>query len=231
MVVLILVVLWIVVLAPLYFRRWTDRGPVGSIDTFHRSLHLLGRGPKLVAPAYRLETAEPQHLTTGLPVISSSPRRPNLVLLKPVDQAVIGEDIVDDGAGGHYMRVMPTPSPSPAPAERPATVGVAGPTPEEYRRQLGRRRRRDTVAVLMVLTVLTGLIGLAPGFHALWVVTVLGLVALGAYAGLCVYAQSLQAAGSRPAGRPTAPAGEPYDQGWASPGPRVEYDERRVASR
>ncbi|HVX21278.1 MAG TPA: hypothetical protein VHB02_08015 [Acidimicrobiales bacterium] len=95
MLILILVALWLVVLAPAFVKRLLESRSTGSIDSFHRSLHLLERtGPKLVAPAYRLDTA---HSTTGLapgqsglPAVSSMPGRPNLVLLQPVDDAGAG---------------------------------------------------------------------------------------------------------------------------------------------
>ena len=58
MILLILVVLWIVVLAPAFVKKYLERRSTVSIDSFHERLHLLERtGPKLVAAAYRLETA------------------------------------------------------------------------------------------------------------------------------------------------------------------------------
>lgn len=200
MVVVILVVLWIVVLAPLYWKGRISRGSTTSIESFHHQLHLLERtGPKLVTPAYRLETATPAAsaaapVTTGsgLPLVSSSPRRPNLVLLRPVDdRSAEGDDIVDDGAGGHYRRVLPEPVPEPPPAPVSELAGATRGGPDPYRRQLARRRRRDTVTVLVSLMVGSGLLGVLHGFHTVWIVTALSGVALLAYFGLVAYAQNL----------------------------------------
>src|ERR1039458_5626890 len=48
-------VLWVVVLAPSVWRRFSERHGAGSIDHFHHQLELLEHaGPKLVTPAYRL---------------------------------------------------------------------------------------------------------------------------------------------------------------------------------
>ena len=200
MVVVILVVLWIVVLAPLYWKGRTARGSTTSIESFHRQLHLLERtGPKLVTPAYRLETAAPAvspaapvSTGSGLPLVSSSPRRPNLVLLRPVDdRAAEGDDIVDDGAGGHYRRVLPEPVFEPEPDPVPEMAGPARPGPDPYRRQMARRRRRDTLTVLVSVTVGSALLGVFHGLHAIWIVTALSALALLAYFALVAYAQNL----------------------------------------
>ena len=61
MILLVLVViLWLLVLAPSLYRRFSERDSVGSIDHFHHQLNLLEHaGPKLVIPAYRLHSAVP----------------------------------------------------------------------------------------------------------------------------------------------------------------------------
>jgi hypothetical protein len=200
MVVVILVVLWIVVLAPLYLKGRTARGSTTSIESFHHQLHLLERtGPKLVAPAYRLETAVPAIAVaapvstgSGLPLVSSSPRRPNLVLLRPVDdRSAEGDDIVDDGAGGHYRRVLPEPPPEPEPQWVSETPGATRPGPDPYRRQLAQRRRRHTVTALVSLMVASALLGVPHDLHAMWIVTALSGLALLAYFALLAYAQNL----------------------------------------
>jgi hypothetical protein len=241
MVVVILVVLWIVVLAPLYLKGRTLRGSTTSIDSFHRQLHLLERtGPKLVVPAYRLETATPApagdapgSAATGLPVVSSGIRRPNLVLLRPVDdRSVEGDDIVDDGAGGHYRRVLPEPAVEPAPTPMPETEGPVRAGPDPYRRQLARRRRRDTLTVLVSVLFLSGLLGLLLGVPGLWVLTGLAALALGAYGALVAYAQNLVVDhGSRRPSRTTGASEGIYDLDTAEPG-NVEDDRpyHRVAA-
>jgi hypothetical protein len=121
MVVLILVVLWIVVLTPGAVRWYRARQPTESIDSFHQQLHLLERtGPKLVEPAYRLETVQSRTGVavgqSGLPSVSSRPGRPNLVLLSQADDdprvggvpagGTPGDDVVEDASGVRYHRVL-----------------------------------------------------------------------------------------------------------------------------
>jgi len=196
-VLLILVILWIVILTPLALRRFAERSSGGSIESFHEHLHLLERtGPKLVAPAYRLESAPPEPVlvgaaptapalgASGYPVVSSMPRRANLVLLRPLDESTEGtlddDDVVDDGAGGHYQRIVPDPPPAAPPTRR---------EPDPRRRRLARQRRQTTLFALVAVVVLTGLGGLA--LRPLWVLTVLATLLLAAYIALVVYAQNL----------------------------------------
>lgn len=193
MIVLILVALWAVVLAPALLKKWLDRRSTVSIDTFHQQLHLLERaGPKLVDPAYRLETAQSSAGMavgeSGYPAVSSRPSRPNLVLLQPVDDSDAGpdagDDVVDTSSGEHFRRVG-TPATDDEPSRRLAAARI-----EDLRRQQLQRRRRDLLLGLASTLVITGLLGLAvPMF---WVLTGLAAVALGAYVGLAAYAQLLE---------------------------------------
>lgn len=193
MIVLILVALWIVVLAPALVKKLLDRRSAVSIDTFHKQLHLLERtGPKLVSPAYRLETARSSAGMavgeSGFPAVSSRPSRPNLVLLQPVrdgDAEPRPDELVDGSSGEHYRRVLP-PVPDDEPSRQLAEERV-----EELRRHQLQRRRRDLLLGLSSTLVITGLLGLAvPMF---WVLTGLAGVALGGYVGLAAYAQLLEA--------------------------------------
>lgn len=192
MVLLILVLLWAVVLTPHFVRKWLDRRPAGSIESFHHQLHLLERtGPKLVSPAYRLETAHPAGDSgqAGLVPISSTPLRPNLVLLQPVGggDAADCADVVDETSGEHYRRLSP-------PVEvRPTAPLSAAPRADELRRLRARRRRRDVFLGLVATVLVTGLAGIAPTLHGLWVLTGLAGLALAAYVGLALYAQLLAA--------------------------------------
>jgi hypothetical protein len=193
MIVLILVALWAVVLAPALLKKWLDRRSTVSIDTFHQQLHLLERaGPKLVDPAYRLETAQSSAGMavgeSGYPAVSSRPSRPNLVLLKPVSDGDagpdVGDDVVDAPSGEHFRRVG-TPPTDDEPSRRLAAARI-----EDFRRHQLQRRRRDLLLGLASTLVITGLLGLAvPMF---WVLTGLAAVALGAYVGLAAYAQLLE---------------------------------------
>jgi hypothetical protein len=194
MIVLILVALWAVVLAPALLKKWLDRRSTVSIDIFHEQLHLLERaGPKLVDPAYRLETAQSSAGIavgqSGYPAVSSRPSRPNLVLLKPVGDheagPAVGDEVVETSSGEHFWRVGP-PVTDDEPSRRLAAARI-----EELRRHQAQRRRRDVLLGLASTLVITGFLGLAvPVF---WVLTVLAAVSLGGYLGLAAYAQLLEA--------------------------------------
>ena len=216
MLILILVALWVVLLAPAFLKKHLEHRSTVSIDSFHRSLHLLERtGPKLVAPAYRLDSAGDDRRRpgqSGLPAVSSMPGRPNLVLLQPVgDGPAADEDVVDDAAG------RPTTSGAAPALRRPGRVDdrlVGGslqsgvpPTLTErtaaYRAEQARRRRRDVLFALGATATLTGLLGLVHSLRPLWVITVLAVVGLGAYLGLAAYAQAL--GGARRGSSATSP--------------------------
>jgi hypothetical protein len=194
-VLLILAALWIVVLLPGYLKKRQERRSTGSIESFHERLHLLERtGPKLVEPAYRLETANPQATpaSSGLPTVSSNPGRAKLVLLQPVsgDAFDAEDDVVDDREGTHYRRVAPLEFDTPP---LPPLPGPERRGPDPYRRQLAAKRRRDTLAVLVGIFLVTAAAGSLHPLHPLWVLTAISGLALVAYVGLLVYAQSLNA--------------------------------------
>ena len=192
MILLVLVVLlWVAVLAPSAWRRFGERQGVGSIDHFHHQLQLLEHaGPKTVAPAYRLHTAIPGAPSTELSaevVVDSS--QPKLVLLRPTDDAAAAD--VDGGDGSHYERVGVLDRPEPV--CRPE-VGVQLPA---YRREQARRRCTMLLRCLGGVAISTGLIGVFPGMHLVWVVTGLsGLATLGLVA-LMAYAKELEAEQAR----------------------------------
>jgi len=189
MVILILVVLWGVVLTPHFVKKWLDRRPTESIESFHHSLHLLERtGPKIVPPAYRLETALPGGTVPAIGALPSVAGRPNLVLLAPVGAggSMDGDDVVDEVSGEHYRRLPTTVQ------EAPFAELTAAPSSEELRRFGARRRRRDLVLGLVATVVLTGLAGFAHTLHALWILTALALVALAGFVALAAYAQMLE---------------------------------------
>jgi len=190
LVLLILVVLWIVVLTPGMVGKFREKRSTESIDSFHHRLHLLERtGPKIVAPAYRLQTAQSSTGAapgaSGLPSVSSMPGRANLVLLRPVEGEGPGDDaqVVDERHGGHYQRVL---------SEQPDLVApVLAPAGPDLRRREARRRRRDILTGLLVTLVCTGLLGIIHSLRALWIVTVISAVALAAFVALAAYATAL----------------------------------------
>jgi len=224
-VLLILAALWIVVLLPGYLKKRSERRSTGSIESFHERLHLLERtGPKLVEPAYRLETASPEGSTTGsgLPTVSSNPGRAKLVLLQPVSGDAFDDedDVVDDRRGTHYRRVAPLELDTAPPLSVPERR--RGPDP--YRQQLARKRRRDTLAVLAGVFLLTAAAGSLHALHPLWVLTAISGLALVAYVGLLVYAQNLNAEQRRLAYLRRNALGATVDR-WADEGDAYDYEE------
>jgi hypothetical protein len=182
----LVVLLWVAVLAPSVWRRFSERSGVGSIDHFHHQLQLLEHaGPKTVAPAYRLHTAFPGAATAEVaaPTVDSS--RPKLVLLRPTDNAAAAD--VDDGEGGHYERIGVLDRPEPA------CLPEVGADLPAFRREEARRRCTTLLRGLCGVALSTALIGIWPGMHLAWVFTGLaGVAALGLVA-LMAYAKELEA--------------------------------------
>jgi hypothetical protein len=100
-IVLILAAVWMVVLAPTVWKRFSGNHAGASIASFHHELRLLEHsGPKLIAPAFRLETAysgaASPPSSSGYPAVSSMPGRPSLVLLEPnAELERPGDDLED----------------------------------------------------------------------------------------------------------------------------------------
>ncbi len=212
---ILIVLLWIVVLAPGFIRRRREERSTGSIDHFHHQLDLLERtGPKLVTPAYRLQTAgDGAAIAPGeapLPAVPVAAARPNLVLLRPVDEeeekSLDAEDIVDDGTGEHYLRVAPIAALPDAPVPPPAPSRVKMADPARYRREQARRRRTQILIGLVATVALTGLLGLAPKMHILWAGTLVSGLILVAFVALMAYARRLELL-RRAAARQAIPAG------------------------
>jgi hypothetical protein len=184
-VLLVLAVLWIAVLTPGILRKRAERRGTGSIDSFHRSLHLLERtGPKLTPIA--------EASGGPVPTVSSMPGRPNLVLLpKPVDgaaAAAVAPESVD----------YADPRAEAAPVEGAGQGGVASSVIRQaefvaYERRLALKRRQQIALGLGATFVLTALLGFVPSLRMLWVVTLLSALAIAGYIGLMVYARQLKA--------------------------------------
>ena len=174
LILLVLVVLlWLMVLAPSVWRRYVERRGVGSIDSFHHQLQLLEHaGPKTVAPAYRLHTATP---SAGPPEASAAAldsSRPKLVLFRATVDSRAAD--VDDREGGHYERVGVLDRPDPV------CVPETGTDLPAFRREQARRRCTTLLRCLCGVAISTGLIGLFPRLHLAWVFTGLaGVAALG----------------------------------------------------
>ena len=187
LILLVLVVLlWVMVLAPSVWRRFGERQGVGSIDSFHHQLQLLEHaGPKTVSPAYRLHTAMPGGDTTETPSPGLDASRPKLVLLRPTADAAAAD--VDDNEGGHYERVGVLDPPEPA------CVPESGADLSAFRREQARQRCTVLLRCLGGVAISTGLIGLFPRLHLAWVLTGLAGVAALGLVGLMAYAKEIEA--------------------------------------
>jgi hypothetical protein len=197
-IVLILVVLWLLVLVPTGWRRFSERRSSVSIDSFHRELHLLERtGPKLVEPAFRLETAHSHNGLapgqSGYPAVTSMPGRPQLVLLPPAGDAETGADdrrLPLAGGPRHPLAAVPTLAPA---SWTPSMSIDRAAEVERHRRRQAYRRRREIVLVLLAGLTLTGLLGTVHSLRALWVITFLCAIGLAGFVALSAYAHSLRA--------------------------------------
>jgi len=194
-ILLVLAGLWIVVLAPSAIKRLLANRPTESIDSFHEQLDLLERtGPKLVTPAFRLQSAESRPAApaadSGLPCISSMPGRPNLVLLRPLQGDADDGDVVEDGTGNHYTRVATV---SPGGEPRPSRADQVRADDRHRRTRAARRRRRDIVLFLAATAVICGLLGVVHSLRPLWIVAFISAVFLFTYVALVAYIQSLVA--------------------------------------
>jgi hypothetical protein len=197
----LVVILWLLVLAPSLYRRFSERDSVGSIDHFHHQLNLLEHaGPKLVSPAYRLHSAVPGGSVDRAAEADPPMYRGKLVLLRPVDDEEHAD--IDDLEGAHYERVGVLDPPEPPTLLDQSRVEV-----QAYRRQQARRRCSSILLVLAGLTVTTGILGMLPGLAMAWVFTALCAIALVAMVGLIAYARELQAQATRWAPSPVGADG------------------------
>ncbi len=226
MILLVLVgILWILVLLPSAYRRFSERQSVGSIDHFHRELDLLEHaGPKLVTPAYRLHTAGPGGDVAGSGAASSdgpSMYRAKLVLVRPVDNEAAAD--IDDSDGAHYERVGVLEPPQPVVPREQTRAEL-----QAYRRHEARRRCTTMVRVLTGLTISTALLGILPSLRMAWVFSALTGVVLVAMVGLIAYARELEAQrGSRRPPPQWAVESEPADphEGTAQAGYPGAWDD------
>ena len=232
MILLVLVaVAWIVVLAPGLLRRIRDRHRAGSIDHFHHQLEMLEHaGPKLVSPAYRLHTALPGGgARERPPTVAAASSRPNLVLLRPVDDARSADIEGADGARYERVGVIEAPEPPVSPAQTHAELAA-------YRRQQARRSCTVMLRFLLVGTAITALLGMVPALRMAWVFTALTGVAALTLIGLIAYAREVEGQRrSRPMARVARLDLDPFPSSARAgyPGAWDEDDEtppRRVAA-
>jgi hypothetical protein len=176
----LLVIVWVVVLAPGALRRYRERQRGGSIDHFHHQLQLLEHaGPKAVTPAYRLGGARPVAST------ESPLSRPKLVLLRPVDDGQSAD--IDDVDGAHYARVGVIESPEPPVSPAQTQAGLAA-----YRRHQARQRCTLVLRILTAVAISTGILGAVPSFHLAWIFTAIASLAALGLVGLIAYARDVE---------------------------------------
>jgi hypothetical protein len=216
----VIVLLWLAVLTPSAWRRFTERQGVGSIDHFHHELQLLEHaGPKMVSPAYRLHTALPGGADdSAMPAVDSS--RPKLVLLRPTDDVAAAD--VDDSEGVHYERVGVLDRPEPV------CLPEVSADLSHFRREQARNRCTVLLRCLTGIAISTGLIGIFPGMHLAWIFTALSGVAALALVGLIGYAKELEVQQERQRAR-RAEARRFADLGALDPA--GEWDDERYQQR
>ena len=190
LVLLILVVLWIVVLTPGMVGKLREKRSTGSIDSFHHSLHLLERtGPKIVAPAYRLQTARSS--TGATPVLRACPR--SRACPGGPTWSSCGRS-TGTRPPSRTRRWSTSPGPPTTSGYRsaaPTWRALPGPSVPSPRQREARRRRRDILTGLLATIACTGLLGLIHSLRALWIVTLVATVALAGFVALAAYATAL----------------------------------------
>jgi len=242
-ILLVLVALWLVVLLPGLYRRWASRQPSGSIESFHRELQLLkAAGPKLVAPAFRLQTATSRTglapSQSGYPALASTPGRPPLLLVRSVGKEEdMADDELFDTAHGTPGLAAWEPGGRDAPRgwdERPRRPGVHG-RRRLADRQRARMRRQRLVLALLAVALVSGVAGTRRSLHPLWAMTAVAvvlLVALGALVGYARYLSTQQRRGTGRAGYGRhAPSGLLGAHGRPSPGSSRHAGWQRSRSR
>ncbi len=188
MVVAIIIVLaWAAILGPsLMKRRSRLADGVHSISHFHHQLRVLEHSAPepIVAPAYRLHT------------IDGAGRSPSGIHVPGADTppvlSVVGAKELPRPALAFLGEPAPEPTRAPVavPAGRPLRPGgPPDPGPriaDGHARRVAARRRRDTLAVLCGLVVVSFLVGFAPGASSAWIVTLLAGMATAVYVTLLV---------------------------------------------
>jgi len=195
-VLLVLVALvWIAVLVPSIYSKYSARRSGGSIEHFHRQLHLLRRArPNMASPPPLLHVAQPEAaslLVRSDTSVGAGARRTSLKLIDGDDPEAFAHDDepLDPGEVSFVSSY-----------KEPANYPDAVPSQDEslrFRRdpariKASRRRRRDTLGVLVLVLFFTGLLGIPHSLHFVWVVTGIAGVALVAFIGLAVYAQLIE---------------------------------------
>ena len=181
MVLVFLAVVWALVLVPMLLRR---RRNGDSISHFHHQLGILQRGDTPAdPPPYRLQSVPSTRSIT----VNGAP------LSTPPVLTVVGCDQLPKPALAYLGEPGPTPSGTPLESDRrPAEPSAqdAYRVSDAVSRQLARKRRKDTLMVLVLTFACSLFLGMIPAAHLLWVVSAISAVAIVAYVAVLVHLRS-----------------------------------------
>lgn len=177
MVLVVLAVVWAIVLVPTLLRR---RRNGDSINHFHHQLGILQRGDTPAdPPPYRLQSVP----TTRSVTVNGAP------LSTPPVLTVVGCEQLPKPALAYLGEQGPSPTETIESDRRPADQVVS----DQHRgsdtvsRQLARKRRKDTLMVLVLSFACSLFLGMIPGARLLWVVSAVSAVAIVAYVAVLVH--------------------------------------------
>jgi membrane protein YdbS with pleckstrin-like domain len=177
-VLVFLAVVWAVILIPILLRR---RRSGDSISHFHHQLGILQRGDTpAVPPPYRLQSVPATRSVT----VNGAP------LTTPPVLTVVGCDQLPRPALAYLAEQGPVAPQAPGGADlrQPAPVAdLPYPVSDAFSRQVARKRRRDTLMVLVLTFACSLFLGMIPAIRMLWVVSAVSGVAIVAYVALLVH--------------------------------------------
>jgi membrane protein YdbS with pleckstrin-like domain len=183
-VLVVLAVVWAVVLVPTLLRR---RRNGDSISHFHHQLGILQRGDTPAEPpSYRLQSVPSTRSVT----VNGAP------LSTPPVLTVVGCDQLPKPALAYLGEQGPPRMETPVEADRRPAEHVAQ---DQYRvsdavsRQQARKRRKDTLMVLVLTFAFSLFLGMIPAARPLWVVSAVSAVAIVAYVAVLVHLRGVAA--------------------------------------
>ena len=194
---IIILLAWVVILGPSLIKRRSRLSDGGhSISHFHQQLKVLEHSAPepIVAPAYRLRTVDgpaihyPGAGTPPVLTVVGAKQLPRPALAFLGESAPVPErDVRAPQPPAQGMRFDDVEDPPDwMPSQDRAQFTVPPRTPDLYARQVTRRRRRDTLAVLCAFFLVSLAIGFVPGATSAWIVTALSGTATAVYVTLLV---------------------------------------------
>lgn len=194
--VVILGVVWLAVLGPGLWRRYREHDSLTSVLHFHHQLRVLedAEPQPLVRPAFRLRSVDGSEVPVA-PVGKGGQPRPVLTVVgadrlpRPA-LACLGDDL-PPGAPARDSRLRGPSGYRPGVSDGRARTAARGFDHAAEARRLARRRRRDILGALVAATIVTFLVGFAPGAGLAWVVTGIFAVAAASYVALLAHHRSL----------------------------------------